>query len=308
MQMCNAQALFLMIKKIAFFKKALSLSAFFVYVVLISTLIIVASSFNNNANAGTCSPSRVLGAFEKATVKWVYDGDTVLLTDKRKVRIIGIDTPEVKHHKQSGQAYGAKAREALRELLKKHKYRVLLKFGSEKKDRYKRLLAHVYLPDKTNVSTWLLEKGFAKTLSIPPNIKLADCYKQSERVAQRQSLKIWRLKKNQLKNINALSSRFKGYVRLQGKVHDVKVSRKTRVIELDSGSGSPIVIKIRKKHLKYFKQFSFNKLIDRKINVTGMIKKRRKKRILYLSHPSQLEIIPINRVKPTIKWSLKNEG
>lgn len=306
--MRDTRVLFSTIKKIGFLKKALNLGAFFVSVVLISTLIIVASSFNNSANAGTCSPSRVTGSFEKVKVKWVYDGDTVLLTDKRKIRIIGIDTPEVKHHRQSGQAFGAKAREALRELLKKHKYRVLLKFGSEKKDRYQRLLAHVYLPDKTNISTWLLEKGFAKTLSIPPNIKLADCYKQAERVAQRQSLKIWRLKQNQLKSINSLSSRFKGYVRLQGKVHEVKDYRKTKVIELDRGSGSPIVIKIKKKHLNYFKHISFNKLIDRKIKVTGMIKKRRKKRILYLSHPSQLEIIPINRVEPTIKWSLKNEG
>ncbi len=306
--MCDAIVLLSTIKKIEVLKKALSLGAFFVSVVLVSVLIIVASGFNNSAYASTCSSSRVAGSFEEAKVKWVYDGDTLLLTDKRKIRIIGIDTPEVKHHRQSGQAYGAKAREALRELLKKHKYRVLLKFGSERKDRYQRLLAHVYLPDQTNISTWLLEKGFAKTLSIPPNIQLADCYKQAERVAQRQSLKIWRLKRNQLKSIATLRPRHKGYVRLKATVHSVKNTKKTRVIELDSDSGSPIFIKIRKKHLKYFKHIAFNKLIDRKIKVTGMIKKRRKKRVLYLSHPSQLEIIPINRIEPTIKWSLKNEG
>jgi len=303
--MLNALAFFI---KVEIIKKALSLSAFFMGIIFISGVIVFATNFDNRANASTCSPNKITSSFEKAKVKWVYDGDTLLLTDKRKIRIIGIDTPEVKHHRQSGQAYGAKAREALRELLKKHHYHVLLKFGEEKKDRYQRLLAHVYLPDQTNISTWLLEKGFAKTLSIPPNIKLANCYKQAERVAQRQSLRIWRLKQNQLKRMASLSPRYKGYARLIGKVHKVKESKKTRMIELASDVGSSIFIKIRKKHLKYFKRISFNKLIDRKIKVTGMIKKRHKKRFLYLSHPSQLEIIPLNQIKPTIKWSLKNEG
>lgn len=273
-------------------KKALILSAFFVLFFI--------APFTNLTYADVCSSDNVTSEFEAAKVKWVYDGDTLLLSDKRKIRIIGIDTPEVKHHRQSAEAYGSKAREALRELLKKHNYRVLLKYGKEKHDRYKRVLAHVFLPDKTNISSWLLERGFAKTLSIPPNLDLADCYKQSERVAQRQSLKIWRLKSHQLKSVDNVSSRHKGYVRLKGVVSRVKQG-KSIVIELVD---SDTQIKISKSNVPYFKKISLGRLKDRVVIVSGVIKKRKRKRILYLSHPSQLEIIPTNRIKPSIKWSM----
>jgi endonuclease YncB( thermonuclease family) len=165
-------------------KKALFKSAFFVLV----GFVLHFSAFGFNCDSNTLSPP------ESVKVKWVYDGDSLLLTDKRKIRIIGIDTPETKHHRQKAQAYGAKAREALRALLKQLDYQVELRYGKERKDKYKRTLAHVYLPDGTNISNWLLEQGFAKTLAFPPNIALAKCYKKSEEVAQKQLLKIWRLK------------------------------------------------------------------------------------------------------------------
>jgi len=105
-------------------KKALFKSAFFAFVVFVFSQ--PAFGFNCDSNS--------LSAPENAIVKWVYDGDSLLLTDKRKIRIIGIDTPETKHHKQKAQAYGAKAREALRTLLKQFHYQVTLRYDEERKD------------------------------------------------------------------------------------------------------------------------------------------------------------------------------
>ena len=45
--------------------------------------------FASNAPAA-CRPS---GPLEQATVAWHYDGDTLRLTDDRRVRLLGIDTP-----------------------------------------------------------------------------------------------------------------------------------------------------------------------------------------------------------------------
>ncbi len=277
-------------------KKTLNLSVFFLLCIL---------GFSPSSYATTCSADRIPSKAESATVKWVYDGDTVLLTDKRKIRIIGIDTPETKHHKQAAQAYGAKAREALRALLKKHHYHVLLRHGKEKTDRYGRELAHVFLPDGTNISTWLLEKGYAKTMAIPPNVALADCYKQAEKVAQRQALRIWRQDAFALKKAARLRYSKKGFVRLMGKIIKIIHHKKSLILELDSDTRSHIQLKIRKKHWRYFDLDSLEKLTDRKIKVSGILQNRRGKRILYLSHSSQLEIIPINRIKPSIKWSLQ---
>lgn len=280
-----------------FSKKALLMGAFFVFVFF--------SFFSQVAFADTCSTHN-LSHPESVTVKWVYDGDTLLLTDKRKIRLIGIDTPEVKHHKQKKQAYSAKAKEALRELLKKHNYRISLRYGPEKKDRYSRTLAHVFTPDGINISTWLLENSFAKTLVFPPNIQLAQCYKETELEAQSRSLRIWGLKQNQLLLAKSLSSRVKGDVRLKGKVKKVTHHKKSIIIELDSDKKSHIRLRIQKKHLAYFKKLNTKKLWDKTIIISGYLKNKRNKRMIDLKHPSQLRIVSNKNVKPTIKWSLKD--
>lgn len=287
-------------------KKALLWGAFFMLGVL----------FILPASAGNCS-SRALSPPEKATVKWVYDGDTLLLKDKRKIRIIGIDTPEVAHHQQKSQAYGAKAREALRELLKRFNYRIILRYGAEKQDRYARILAHVYLPNGTNISNWLLERGYAKTLAIPPNIKLAKCYQSVEAKAQQQSLKIWRYKYNQVKTIETLSRNFSGYIRFKGVVKGIKRHKKSLTISFKGNTKKPIRIKIKKKHLRYFKQLKINNLRNKTILVTGVLRKRYGKRTIYVNYPTQLNITQAKTTRATtrstkntntiIKWSLKNE-
>lgn len=280
-------------------KRALILSAFFVsFTISFLPQIVLADNCTSNS----------LSVPEKATVKWVYDGDTLLLTDKRKIRIIGIDTPEVKHHKQKAEAFGARAREALRELLKKSDNHVFLRYSKEKYDRFSRVLAHVYLPDGTNISKWLLEKGYASTLNIPPNIQLANCYSKAESLAQNLSLNIWRLKSHKIKDAESLPRRTKGFVRLMGTVKKIKHHKKSLIMELDSNTKSHIQIKITKRNLRYFKSLDLDTLWNQTIIISGILKKRHGKRSIYLNHPTQIKIVEHKRkvvpVAPTIKWSL----
>lgn len=270
--------------------------------------IVSSSLYSSVALAENCS-NDLLSLPENAIVKWVYDGDSLLLTDERKIRVIGIDTPEVKHHKQKEQAYGAKAREALRELLKKNQYQISLRFGRERFDRYSRVLAHVYTPDGINISNWLLEKGYARTLSIPPNIVLADCYKRSEKIAQEKSLRIWRLKSHKVIDAKKLSLYKKGFVRLQGKITKIKVRKKSIKMELASNNKRPISILVSKKNLVYFEEKTLDKLLGQVITISGILKKRHGKRIIYLNYPTQLTTLKQKkkRVAPIIKWSLQNE-
>ncbi len=263
-----------------FIKKALRKGAFFAFAIYLVPF---------TAGAENCVSDQ-LSAPEKVTVKWVYDGDSLLLTDKRKIRIIGIDTPETKHHRQKAQAYGAKAREALRALLKSHNYQISLQYGKERYDKYKRVLAHVYLPDGTNVSNWLLEQGYAKSLAFPPNIKLAHCYKKAEEIAQAQSLKIWRYKGNKVRDAASLPHRVNGYVRLRGKVADIKWYRKSLTIKLESESKRHIQLKIKKRNLGYFTEIDPDKLWNKTIIVTGVLKNKKGRRTLYLNYPTQLKV------------------
>ena len=250
---------------------------------------------------------------EKAIVKWVYDGDTLLVTDpdgkdKRKIRVIGIDTPEVKHHQQKAQLYGAKAREELRVLLKESSYQIILEFDKEKFDRYKRLLAHVYLENGTNISEWLLKQGFAKTLIIPPNVKHVKCYKNAERKAQQQKIRLWSLKGNQVKVARDLTSRAKSYVRLKGKITHIYKHKKSFVLELESNSKNPVYLKIRKKNLRYFKAIDFDKWLNKEVIISGILKYKKGKRSISLNHSSQIELMQILRggekaSVSAIKWS-----
>jgi len=293
------------------FKKALRKGAFFVSVIFtISIFLSIAP-----ANAENCI-SQKLSPPERVSVKWVYDGDSLLLTDKRKIRIIGIDTPETKHHKQKAQAYGAKAREVLRVLLKNNNYQVVLRYGKERKDKYGRTLAHVYLTNGINVSNWLLEQGYAKTLAYPPNVQLAKCYKKSEEIAQSQSLKIWRYKSNKVRNAASLPRRISGYVRLEGKVSNIKHYRKSLIMELESDRKTHIQVKIKKRNLKYFNKMTPEKLWNKTIIVTGILKNKKGRRTLYVSHPTQIYVASAklsNKLKSLetlkkssdIKWSLQ---
>jgi len=72
-------------------------------------------------------------------VRNVYDGDTLTLIDQRRVRFLGIDTPELKEK----QAFAEEAKAYTRNLC--HKKNIWLTFEHEEKDHYGRLLAFVWV-------------------------------------------------------------------------------------------------------------------------------------------------------------------
>ncbi|MDX6544541.1 MAG: micrococcal nuclease [Gaiellales bacterium] len=110
----------------------------------------------------------------QATVSRVVDGDTVYVRAGSRsfdVRLLGIDTPEtVDPHRPVG-CYGPEASAYTKHLLTGQ--RVRLVYDRERRDRYGRWLAYIYLeregrPDLF-VNARLVSAGYARTLSIPPN-------------------------------------------------------------------------------------------------------------------------------------------
>ena len=220
-------------------------------------------------------------------VKWVYDGDTLLLKDGRKIRIIGINTPEVAHHKKKGERYGREATEQLRALLKQSHNRIRLEIGEEPLDRYKRHLAHVFLPDGTDISLWMLKKGWATTMIFPPNTRYVDDYQQAEQSAQKKKLNIWQQKNFQITTPSQLKKSYTGYVRLKAQIKHVNIRKKSLILQLDQ----KILIKLGKRYFKYFNTYDPKRLLHKNIIISGILKKRRGKRILTLRHPAQLDIL-----------------
>jgi micrococcal nuclease len=110
-----------------------------------------------------------------ASVNRVVDGDTIHVdlggTDET-VRYIGIDTPESVKPDTPVQCYGEQAAEANARLVRGQDVR--LRFDAERRDRFGRLLAYVYLADDgTFVNEQLVRDGAARPLRIPPNTRYA---------------------------------------------------------------------------------------------------------------------------------------
>ena len=91
---------------------------------------------------------------ESAYCSYVIDGDTIIVNERIKVRLIGIDTPE------TDAPFYKEAKDFLIKSAAKKK--VLLGYDKRKKDRYGRTLAYVYLPDGTLLNEELIKKGLAE--------------------------------------------------------------------------------------------------------------------------------------------------
>lgn len=124
-----------------------------------------------------------------ARVRWVDDGDTVVLTDGRRIRYIGINAPEVAHGRQAAQPLGDAARAFNRRLVQNRKIR--LEFDREKKDRYGRRLAYVFLENGVLVNAQLVAEGYAYCLPRFPNRRYRRLLLKTQRRAMGQRKGIW---------------------------------------------------------------------------------------------------------------------
>jgi micrococcal nuclease len=120
----------------------------------------------------------------------VTDGDTVeawVDGSAENVRYIGIDTPEV-DPSIGVECFGEEASALNRELVGDR--RVRLVFDDELRDRYDRLLAYVYV-GRLLVNAEIVRRGYARTLTIPPNTDRASLFARLEREAGRQGRGLW---------------------------------------------------------------------------------------------------------------------
>ena len=128
-----------------------------------------------------------LGPFDeaeagRARVVRVIDGDTVQLRGVGRVRLIGVDTPERGTCFEDAATRFTQARLGGR--------RVRYELGDEEEDRYGRTLAYLHSRGRMH-NLALVERGFAETLTIPPNDRFAKRFRRAERRARRGGVGRW---------------------------------------------------------------------------------------------------------------------
>ena len=120
--------------------------------------------------------------YEQALVVSVIDGDTVELVDGRRVRYLGIDTPE------SGEYYAENATARNKELVEGKV--VELQPGNRDQDEYGRLLRYVYV-DGVFVNAELIAGGYAKAYIFEPDDRYSQVLVQLEQYAKLRERGLW---------------------------------------------------------------------------------------------------------------------
>lgn len=168
------------------------------------TTIAIALSLTIAADAGVIA----LAAKKEAPARYIIvqravDGDTLKLANGERVRLIGVDTPEVhesvklyRDARKSNQdvatiqALGKKAAAFTKGLVEGKPVR--LEFDVQKKDRYGRLLAYVYLENGTFLNAEIIRQGYANVMTIPPNVRYQDLFLKLYREAREAKRGLWK--------------------------------------------------------------------------------------------------------------------
>ena len=130
---------------------------------------------------------------ETVTLTKTVDGDTIKVIYEGKeetVRYLLVDTPESKDPGSCVQPFAEDATNRNKQLVNSGK--LTLEFDNgDKKDRYGRLLAYVFV-DGNSVQETLLKEGYAQVAYIyEPEYKYLNSYESAENVAESQGLNIW---------------------------------------------------------------------------------------------------------------------
>jgi len=135
------------------------------------------------------------GELQKGRVSSVHDADTItvrLSSGVEKVRLVGIDSPELDDERPAYRTFGFAARDYARSRV--DGATVTLEQDSKQADRDKfgRLLRYVILGDGTNLNEELVRKGYAKVYD-RFSFDLKSDFKKAEAEARRESRGVWAL-------------------------------------------------------------------------------------------------------------------
>lgn len=134
---------------------------------------------------------------ELVYVTKVIDGDTIKIEGDITVRLLGIDTPETVDTRRPVGCFGKEASNETKGLLSGKQ--VILQKDITDKDKYGRLLRYIYLPLDPSTSSgqmlfvndYLIREGFAKVLTIPPDVKYAEQFLEAQRKAREAKKGLW---------------------------------------------------------------------------------------------------------------------
>ena len=228
-------------------------------------------------------------------VKYVYDGDTFITTDGKKVRLLNINTSETAKKNHPSEPYSIKAKKFLENMILNKD--VKLVFDEEKKDKYKRLLAYVYLKDGTFVNAEMLKQGLAHLYSFPKNVSKYEELKEFENFARSKNLGLWSHERWKIQDANSTKPiekfRFDKYQVFEGKVKECRTVKDKVYLNFADNWRTDFSIQIKDSYFEYFKKANINPqnfYCNKKLRIRGILIPVNGA-LISVTHPQQLEVL-----------------
>jgi micrococcal nuclease len=226
----------------------------------------------------------LVAADESAVVARVVDGDSLLLADGRKVRLVGINAPELGSGERPDQPLARAALAALRNFLGSD--RVRLRFGRDRYDHYGRILAYVDNAAGASAGEHLLRQGLAMMVAIPPNLDHVAGYRRLEVEARGAKRGVWAERAYRPVPAKQLGTGDTGFRFVTGTVARVGESRKYIYLDLTDN----FAIAISRDNWHHFGDDP-KKWTGKRVQVRGWISLWRDKLRVRIGHPAMVETL-----------------
>ncbi len=218
------------------------------------------------AQAALCPTDRIE---EQVQVGKVVDGDTLLLSDGRKLRVIGINTPELAHEERPAEPLAVTATQFVQDQIDKQP-QINLRFDEQRHDKYGRMLAHVFLADGNSLSALLARHGYGQAVNIAPNNWNSACYFAQDNDARQHRRGVWKLPRYLPVEARRLTWSTRGFYLVKGKVIRVGKSRQAFWLQLDSTGHPAVAIRVPHKYTRNF-NFSVTALLGKNVEARGWL-------------------------------------
>lgn len=224
---------------------------------------------------------------EHAEVRRVVDGDTLQLKDGSRVRIIGLDAPELGRNGAPDEPLAREALTHLQQLIQLAENAVLLQTGAEPRDRYGRRLTRVFTERHGDLAAHLIRNGLALQAIVPPNLQGVACHREAEKEARAQNRGLWALQGGAVVASDQLSST--GFAIVRGRTGVWQARRDDHLLRLEGG----LVLRFRNDDLaRWFDGIALDGYANARIEVRGWVHPwGRGGRAMTVQHPATIEII-----------------
>lgn len=222
-----------------------------------------------------------------AVVERVVDGDTVNLTDGTRVRMVGIDAPELGRRGNPDDPYARDAHQHLSTLLELGGHEIGLMVGEPERDRYGRLLAVAYTGRHGDLAAHLVRNGLALVTAIPPLTDAWSCQREAERHARNARLGLW--SENSGPVVDASELHRTGFAIVRGKAGAWSERKRDRFLSLDDA----LVLRFRDADIeRWFDGVDLGGYAGHTLEVRGWVHPwGRDGRAITVQHPAAVEIL-----------------